>query len=128
MMYNEVVQRDCDTSGACADRPDTWVTSKQFYAGLGVVQALPGPLFNFASYLGAIMAMNRGYVFVVGSLLAWFGLFLPGIMVGAALWCLRRPVWRRCSGPSSFSDLGCRPPPPRCLSLGPWRPRPRLSP
>ena len=49
-------------------------------------QALPGPLFNFSAYLGAIMATNAGHVFIVGTLLAWFGLFMPGIMVrrGAA--------------------------------------------
>lgn len=50
-------------------------------AGLGVVQALPGPLFNFSAYLGAIIAMNAGYNFMVGAVLAWFGLFAPGIMI-----------------------------------------------
>ena len=85
MLFTEVVQQSCDAAGVCTDRPDTWVTSKQFYAGLGVVQALPGPLFNFSAYLGAIMAMNTGYVFIVGTLLAWFGLFMPGIMVGRAV-------------------------------------------
>lgn len=49
--------------------------------GLGVVQALPGPLFNFSAYLGAIIAMNAGYSFVVGAVLAWFGLFAPGILI-----------------------------------------------
>ncbi|KAL3680672.1 hypothetical protein R1sor_023628 [Riccia sorocarpa] len=81
MLYEGVVQRTCDSNNVCVDKPDTWVTSKQFYAGLGIVQALPGPLFNFSSYLGAIMALNGGYVFIVGAILAWFGLFLPGIML-----------------------------------------------
>jgi chromate transporter len=66
---------------ACVDKPDTWVTSRQFYAGLGVVQAMPGPLFNFASYLGAVAAMSRGISFAAGAALAWFGLFMPGIMI-----------------------------------------------
>jgi hypothetical protein len=83
MLYTEVVQQNCDARTlVCTDRPDTWVTSKQFYAGLGIVQALPGPLFNFSAYLGAIMAINSGHVFIVGTLLAWFGLFMPGILVG----------------------------------------------
>lgn len=82
MLYQEVVQRQCDAAtGACADAPNTWVTSKQFYAGLGVVQALPGPLFNFSAYLGAIAAANSGLLFLWGALLAWFGLFTPGILV-----------------------------------------------
>lgn len=49
--------------------------------GLGVVQALPGPLFNFSAYLGVIIAMNSGYNFMVGAVLAWFGLFSPGVMI-----------------------------------------------
>ena len=38
MLFNEVVQQDCNKAGVCTDRPNTWVTSKQFYAGLGIVQ------------------------------------------------------------------------------------------
>lgn len=52
-----------------------------FIAGLGVVQALPGPLFNFSAYLGVIIAMTAGYNFMVGAVLAWFGLFAPGVMI-----------------------------------------------
>jgi chromate transporter len=85
MLFNEVVQQNCDAAGVCADAAGTWVTSKQFYAGLGVVQALPGPLFNFSAYLGAIMALNSGYLFLWGTLLAWFGLFTPGILVGGSV-------------------------------------------
>lgn len=34
MLYNDVVQQTCDPgTGVCTDSPDTWVTSKQFYAG-----------------------------------------------------------------------------------------------
>jgi len=38
MLYNDVVQRECSSTTVCQDSPDTWVTSEQFYAGLGVVQ------------------------------------------------------------------------------------------
>ena len=31
----------------------SWVTKEEFYTGLAVSQAMPGPLFNFAAYLGA---------------------------------------------------------------------------
>jgi hypothetical protein len=51
------------------------------HAGLGVVQALPGPLFNFSAYLGAIIAVNAGYNFMLGATLAWLGLFAPGVMI-----------------------------------------------
>lgn len=80
MLYTQTVQQTC-VNNVCTDNPDTWITSKQFYAGLGVVQALPGPLFNFAAYLGAVFSVNHGYFFLIGTLLAWFGLFAPGIMI-----------------------------------------------
>eukprot|EP00246_Nothoceros_aenigmaticus_P004312 TRINITY_DN15817_c0_g1_i1.p1 TRINITY_DN15817_c0_g1~~TRINITY_DN15817_c0_g1_i1.p1 ORF type:complete len:305 (+),score=24.01 TRINITY_DN15817_c0_g1_i1:28-915(+) len=91
MLYNSVVQRTCYSDGNCADKPDTWVTSKQFYAGLGIVQALPGPLFNFSTYLGTIIALNAGYVFVLGAVLAWCGLFFPGILIIFGI----MPFWTR---------------------------------
>lgn len=80
MLYYDVVKETC-TNGVCTEAPGSWMTSKQFYAGLGVVQALPGPLFNFSAYLGAIIATNAGYNFMVGAVLCWFGLFGPGIMI-----------------------------------------------
>ena len=68
MLYKEVVQQDCPPglpgsagpAPTCTDRPDSWVTTDDFYTGLAVVQALPGPLFNFAAYLGAVMAKRIG--------------------------------------------------------------------
>jgi chromate transporter len=32
-----------------------WVTTEQFLASYGAAQAVPGPLFTFSAYLGAIM-------------------------------------------------------------------------
>mmetsp|Transcript_32600 Transcript_32600/g.45235 ORF Transcript_32600/g.45235 Transcript_32600/m.45235 type:complete len:436 (+) Transcript_32600:80-1387(+) len=54
---------------------DAWITDEQFYAGLGIVQALPGPLFNLAAYLGAVIGGWKGIP------VAWFGLFGPGVML-----------------------------------------------
>ncbi len=42
---------------------------------------MPGPLFNFSAYLGAIIAYNAGQPFIIGTVLAWFGLFAPGVML-----------------------------------------------
>ncbi|XP_024383775.1 uncharacterized protein [Physcomitrium patens] len=81
MLYTDLVQQDCNSEGVCQDNPSTWVTSTQFYAGLGVQQALPGPLFNFSAYLGTIMAIKQGYTFVVGAIIAWLGIFVPGILL-----------------------------------------------
>ena len=35
--------------------PPGWVTNAEFIAGYGAAQAVPGPLFTFAAYLGAVM-------------------------------------------------------------------------
>ena len=35
--------------------PPGWVTNEEFLAGYGAAQAVPGPLFTFAAYLGAVM-------------------------------------------------------------------------
>jgi chromate transporter len=35
--------------------PPGWVTQEQFLAGYGATQAVPGPLFTFSAYLGAVM-------------------------------------------------------------------------
>ena len=65
-----------------------WVSSNDFLAGYGAAQAVPGPLFTFAAFLGWMMtqAPNHGS----GAALATIGIFLPGmLLVLAAL-----PYWQ----------------------------------
>jgi len=85
MLITETVTQTCvtDSTGSqvCTDTPDSWVTLEQFLAGLGMVQAMPGPLFNFSAYLGAIMAMRAGFSFIVGTAVCWVGLFAPGLLL-----------------------------------------------
>ncbi len=50
----------------CTDSPNSWMTTGQFYAGLALAQAMPGPLFNFAAYLGAVIAQNAGVNAIIG--------------------------------------------------------------
>lgn len=64
------------------------VSANAFLAGYGAAQAVPGPLFTFAAYLGWTMqaASSR----LLGAALATIGIFLPGLLlVIAAL-----PHWR----------------------------------
>ena len=51
-----------------------WMTDNQFLQGLGLAQSMPGPLFNFSAYLGAV------YKGVPGALISYLGLFSPGGM------------------------------------------------
>jgi chromate transporter len=56
-----------------------WVGDDAFLAGYGAAQAVPGPLFTFAAYLGAVA--NPSPHGIVGAALGLIGIFLPGILV-----------------------------------------------
>lgn len=64
-----------------------WVARDDFLAGYGVAQALPGPLFAFAAYLGAASAAEPNGP--GGALIAIIAIFLPGVLL--MLGCL--PFW-----------------------------------
>mmetsp|Transcript_17161 Transcript_17161/g.39571 ORF Transcript_17161/g.39571 Transcript_17161/m.39571 type:complete len:155 (-) Transcript_17161:94-558(-) len=57
------------------------MTEEKFLAGLAISQGMPGPLFNFAAYLGAVTALGAGQNAVVGIICTWFGLFGPGVLL-----------------------------------------------
>jgi chromate transporter len=96
--------------------PQGWVTNEEFVAGYGAAQAVPGPLFTFAAYLGAmiggvdtaILALVAiflpSFLLVFGALPFWdalrartgFQAALRGInaaVVGILLAALYEPVW-----------------------------------
>jgi chromate transporter len=56
-----------------------WVTNDAFLAGYGLVQAVPGPLFTFAAYLGAVMGPTPNGV--PGAAIALVAIFLPGLLL-----------------------------------------------
>jgi chromate transporter len=63
--------------------PPGWVTNAEFIAGYGAAQAVPGPLFTFSAYLGAVMhEPPNGWI---GGAWALFAVFLPSflLIVGA---------------------------------------------
>jgi chromate transporter len=62
-----------------------WMSNDQFLAGYGAAQAVPGPLFTFSAYLGAVM---HG---VPGALLALVAIFLPSVLMVAGV----MPAWDR---------------------------------
>ncbi len=67
--------------------PTGWVNNDAFLAGYGAAQAVPGPLFTFAAFLGA--SMQTGPTGWVGGLLALLAIFLPAfLLVAGAL-----PFW-----------------------------------
>jgi chromate transporter len=75
--------------------PPGWVTNDAFLAGYGAAQAVPGPLFTFAAYLGAVMGPQpNGWA---GASLCLVAVFLPSflLVIGALpFWDeLRRRRW-----------------------------------
>jgi chromate transporter len=72
--------------------PAGWVTNEQFLAGYGAAQAVPGPLFTFSAYLGALDAAGPNGV--VGAVTALVAMFAPAfLLVFAAL-----PFWSALRG------------------------------
>ncbi len=63
--------------------PPGWVSNEVFLAGYGAAQAVPGPLFTFAAYLGAAMGPPLGGW--VGGLVLLLAIFVPAflLIVGA---------------------------------------------
>ena len=76
--------------------PKGWIGDDAFLAGYGAAQALPGPLFTFAAYLGTVIQRGSTTAWL-GGLLCLIGLFLPGwLLVGGTLpfWHgLKRKAW-----------------------------------
>ena len=56
-----------------------WVPEAVFLAGYGLAQAVPGPLFTFAAFLGA--SMSTGPAGWAGGLLCLVAVFLPGLLL-----------------------------------------------
>jgi chromate transporter len=56
-----------------------WVTNDAFLTGYGLAQAVPGPLFTFAAYLGAVMGPTPNGV--AGAAIALVAIFLPGLLL-----------------------------------------------
>lgn len=66
-----------------------WVSNEAFLAGYGVAQAVPGPLFTFAAYLGAVgVPEPNGWA---GGAIALAAIFLPGLLLVYGM----LPFWDR---------------------------------
>ncbi|HEI8955478.1 TPA: chromate efflux transporter [Serratia liquefaciens] len=69
--------------------PAGWLSNDVFLAGYGAAQAVPGPLFTFAAFLGA--SMNMAPSGLIGGMVCLLAIFLPSfLLVAGAL-----PFWER---------------------------------
>jgi chromate transporter len=67
------------------------IAPEPFLAGYGAAQAVPGPVFTFAAYLGASIHPQQP---VLWGLLSTLALFLPGLLLVAGV----APFWDRLAG------------------------------
>lgn len=66
-----------------------WIGENVFLAGYGAAQAIPGPMFSFAAYLGA--SVPTGAAPWLGALTATLAVFVPGFLLLVAV----LPAWGR---------------------------------
>ena len=84
-----LLQRELVASG--------WMSADTFLAGYGAAQAMPGPMFALAAYLGA--SAGSGIAPGAAAMLALAALFAPGLLaLGAAL-----PLWQALAGRRSVA-------------------------
>ncbi len=73
-----------------------WVTETQFLTGYSAAQAVPGPLFTFSAYLGAIEQPSpNGWV---GAIIALLGIYLPSFLLLIGI----LPFWNSLRNQSTF--------------------------
>ncbi|KAJ7770041.1 chromate transporter-domain-containing protein [Mycena metata] len=70
-----------------------WVSPRDFLLGLALIQAFPGPNFNFSVYLGGLSLSTSSTT--LGAVLAFFGIFLPGITLSVGFQSVWRALRRR---------------------------------
>ncbi|HQT27621.1 MAG TPA: chromate transporter, partial [Burkholderiales bacterium] len=67
--------------------PNGWVSNSEFLAGYGAAQAVPGPLFTFSAFLGAVSSGTpSGWA---GASIALFAIFLPSFLLVSGI----LPFW-----------------------------------
>ena len=69
-----------------------WVSQDEFLAGYGAAQAVPGPMFTLAAYLGARLPGSEGGI--LGATVSLGAIFLPGFLLVAGV----LPLWRAIAG------------------------------
>jgi chromate transporter len=69
LLYTEFVQY----------APKRYLSSEEFLSGYAIVQALPGPVFSFSSFIGALSMREYGLGGeIAGAAMSALGIFLPG--------------------------------------------------
>ena len=83
--------------------PPGWVTQEEFIAGYGAAQAVPGPLFTFAAYLGAVQGPGpNGWL---GASIALGAVFAPSFLLIAGMLPLWEALRRRAAAQAALRGV-----------------------
>ncbi|KAL8837117.1 MAG: hypothetical protein Q9176_005859 [Flavoplaca citrina] len=78
-----------------------WVSTRDFLLGLAIIQAFPGPNFNFAVYLGSLAAISSPSLpSAAGAVIGYIGIFAPGLILQTGFMGL----WKTLRGYRWFSS------------------------
>lgn len=90
LMYEQFVVRP-QSERVIATNPHVIKISKEdFYAGAGMVRAIPGPVFSIAAYMGGIAMKGKGKTMQIGgSLIGTIAIFLPSALLALFFY----PIW-----------------------------------
>ena len=91
MMYEQYVTRPTSERVIKSKRDVIKISSDAFLTGSGIVRAVPGPIFSFASYTGALALKDKGIGWqVAGAFTASVGVFLPSFLIVLFFF----PIWQ----------------------------------
>ncbi len=80
MMYNQFVEYK------------QYIQANEFLAGVGFLQALPGPVYSISTYTGAMVLKNWGIAGqMLGGIIGTIGIFLPGALLIFFIY----PIWNQ---------------------------------
>lgn len=91
MMYEQYVTRPNSERVVQNKRDVIKMSSEAFLTGSGIVRAVPGPIFSFASYTGALALKEKGVAWqILGAVVASVGVFLPSFFIVLFFF----PIWQ----------------------------------
>ena len=71
-----------------------WVSPRDFLIGIAIIQSFPGPNFNFGVYVGALALQQTRWPMILGAVLGYVGIFLPGLSLTVGI----QGIWRLLRG------------------------------
>ena len=90
LMYEQFVVRPQSERVITTNPHVIKISKEDFYAGAGMVRAIPGPVFSIAAYMGGIAMKGKGKAMQIGGcLIGTIAIFLPSALLALFFY----PIW-----------------------------------